>query len=185
MMGYPILIAGVALWWAAHLFKRAAPVRRVAMGDKARGIVALLLVGSIALMVWGYKLAEPGFVWAPPPFMMHINNLLVLIAIWMMSPAGQKGRILNGVRHPMLIGFALWAFAHLLTNGDMVDIVLFGGLLIWVPVEIAVINRAEPDWTPPAPGSLGKDAMFFVASIVLLAVIGWIHGLLGPSPFPM
>jgi hypothetical protein len=135
-------------------------------------------------MVLGYKWADPGFVWAPPAFMVHINNLLVLIAIWMMSPAGKKGRILNGVRHPMLIGFALWALAHLLVNGDWTSIVLFGGLLLWVPVQMAAINRADPGWTPETPGSLAKDAMFFVASVVLLAVIGYIHAWLSPWPFP-
>ena len=183
-MGFGLLILGVALWWAAHLFKRVMPAQRAAMGNAGRGVVALALVASIVLMVIGYRATDFIYVWAPPSFMVHINNLLVLIAIWMMSPAGQKGLLLNKVRHPMLAGFKAWALAHLLVNGDLASIVLFGGLLAWAVVEVIVINKSEPDWTPGKPGTLAKDAMFFVASIVLLAVIGYVHGLLGPSPFP-
>jgi uncharacterized membrane protein len=135
-------------------------------------------------MVLGYRATEFIYVWAPPTFMVHINNLLVLIAIYMMSPAPKKGALLSGMRHPMLTGFALWALAHLLVNGDLASIVLFGGLLLYVPVQIMLINKAEPNWTPGPKGSIAKDGMFFVGSIILLGVIGYIHGLIGPSPFP-
>ena len=182
-MGFVLLILGVALWWAAHLFKRVLPAQRAAMGDGGKGAVALALVAAILLMILGYRMTEFIYVWAPPSFMTHMNNLLVLIAIYMMSPAPKKGRLLHRLRHPMLGGFKLWAFAHLLVNGDLASIILFGGLLAWAVVEVIVINKSEPDWTPGEPGTYGMDAMFFVASIVLLGVIGYIHGLVGPSPF--
>ncbi len=183
-MGWIILILGVALWWLPHLFKRIAPGRRAQMGDKGKGVIAVAILASIVVMVIGYRMTPFVHVWAPPAFTIHINNLLVLIAIYMMSPAPKKGRVLAGMRHPMLTGFSLWAVAHLLVNGDLASIILFGGLLVWALVEIVTINRAEPHWVAPTPGTFGKDAMFFVASIVLLAVIGWIHGWLGPWPFP-
>ncbi|MGR3617639.1 MAG: NnrU family protein [Paracoccaceae bacterium] len=184
-MGFLILTVGVALWWAAHLFKRVAPARRAAMGDKGRGLVALAILASVVLMIIGYRMAPFVPVWTPPTYMVHINNLLVLIGIWAMSPAGTKGKILSGIRHPMLMGFRLWALAHLLVNGDAASLVLFGGLLAWGVAEIKVINAADPDWKPRTDGSIAKDGMFFVASIVLLGVIGYVHGLIGPSPFPM
>ncbi|MFC3613045.1 NnrU family protein [Lutimaribacter marinistellae] len=183
-MGWIILILGLALWWLPHLFKRIAPAQRARMGDAGKGAVAVAIVGGIVLMVIGYRMTPFVHVWAPPVFMVHINNLLVLIAIYLMSPAPKRGRLLSGMRHPMLGGFKLWAFAHLLVNGDLASIMLFGGLLTWAVVEVITINRAEPDWTPRTPGSYGKDAMFFAGSVVLLAVIGWIHGWLGPWPFP-
>ncbi|AKO97899.1 putative membrane protein [Marinovum algicola DG 898] len=179
-----LLVLGLALWALAHFFKRLLPARRAAMGDKGKGAVALALVVSVVLMVLGYRAAPFVDVWYPPEWARHLNNLMVLIALFMMSPAPKKGRLLSGMRHPMLMGFGLWALAHLLVNGDVASIVLFGGLLIWATAEILVINRAEPRWVAPAPGSYGKDAMFFLASIVLLGVIGYIHGLIGPSPFP-
>jgi uncharacterized membrane protein len=182
-MGFVLLILGVALWWAAHLFKRVMPAQRAAMSNGGKGAVALALVAAILLMIFGYRMTDFIYVWAPPTFLIHVNNLLVLVAFFLMSPAGQKGRLLNKLRHPMLGGFKLWAFAHLLVNGDLASIILFGGLLAWAVVEVIVINKSEPEWTPGKPGTYGKDAMFFVASIILLGIVGYIHGLVGPSPF--
>jgi len=179
-----LLVLGVLLWAGAHFFKRAMPGVREPMGDKGKGIVALLLVLSIVLMTLGYRSAEvTDTLWSTPSFAKHINNLVVLIAIFMMSPAPRKGKLLNGVRHPMLIGFALWAGAHLWVNPDMPSVVLFGGLLVWSLLEIVIINRAEGPWEPTERGSIAKDGMFLVASIILVGVIGFIHGLVGPSPF--
>lgn len=183
-MSWLILILGVALWWGAHLFKRIAPEKRAMMPDnRAAGMVTLGLVAAIILMVLGFRAAPFVEIWSPPSFLRHVNNLLVLIAIYMMSPAPKKGKLLNGMRHPMLAGFSLWAFAHLLTNGDLAAILLFGGLLAWSLVTPGIINRSEPDWTPPEPGNIGKDAMFLGASVVLLLVIGFIHGWLGYPVF--
>ncbi|SFC95546.1 NnrU family protein [Tropicimonas isoalkanivorans] len=183
-MGWILLILGVALWWGAHELKRFAPERRASLGaEKGKGVIAIALVVAIVLMVIGFRGTPVLQVWYPPAFFTHINNLLVLIAIFMMSPAPKKGRLLNRMRHPMLAGFSLWAVAHLLVNGDLASIVLFGGLLSWSLTAPVLINRAEPEWTAPAPGTYGKDAMFLAASAVLLIVIGLIHSWLGYYPF--
>lgn len=184
-MSWLLLIFGVAIWWGAHLFKRAAPDLRARLGEPAKGVVSVALVSAIVLMVFGYRGTEFIPVWYPPTFMVHINNLLMLIAIFLLSPAPKRGKLLYGMRHPMLIGFKTWATAHLLVNGDLASIVMFGGLLAWALVEVIVINRSEPGWQKPTEqGTIGKDAMFFAGSIVLLAVIGYIHNWLGAWPFP-
>ncbi|OIQ45093.1 MAG: hypothetical protein BM558_05365 [Roseobacter sp. MedPE-SW] len=178
-----LLVLGILLWWGAHLFKRLAPGMRASMGDKGKGLVAIAIVASVVLMVLGYRSAESFELGLYPPFLRHINNLLVLLALYFTSPGPSKGAIFYKMRHPMLFGFSLWAIAHLLVNWDPASFVLFGGLLIWALVEMVVINRAEPDWTPNPKGSIAKDGMFLVASVVLLAVIGYVHGMIGPSPF--
>ncbi len=183
-MSWIILIVGVALWWLAHLFKRMAPARRAAMGDAGKGVVAGALVLSIVLMTLGYRGTGFVHVWAPPEFMMHVNNLLILVAIFMMTPAPKRGNLIAGMRHPMLTGFGLWAAAHLLVNGDLASILLFGGLLVWAIVTPRVINAAEPAWTAPTGGSYSRDAMFGAASVIALVVIGYIHSWLGVWPFP-
>ncbi|MDV7145200.1 NnrU family protein [Tropicimonas sp. TH_r6] len=183
-MSWLVLFLGVALWWGAHLFKRVAPDRRGLMPDsQAKGMVTFALVLSIVLMVVGFRAATVVEIWNPPSFLRHLNNLIVLIAIYLMSPAPKKGKLVSGLRHPMLLGFSLWAIAHLLVNGDLAAMLLFGGLLGWSLITPGIINRAEPDWTAPEPGPIAKDAMFLGASVVLLLVIGFIHGWLGYPVF--
>lgn len=178
-----LLILGVILWAAAHFFKRAAPAQRAAMGDKAKGGVAILLVVSVLLMIFGYRMADGAFFWGRHPATVGINNLLMIFALYFVSPGPKKGAIFYKMRHPMLTGFLLWSVAHLLVNGDVPSFVLFGGLGLWAIAEMVVINRSEPNWTPPAKGSIAKDGMFFAISIVLLGVIGMIHTWLGYPTF--
>ncbi len=175
-----LLLAGLALWWGAHLFKRLAPAARANIG---RGPIAIAILMSVVLMVIGYRGWESFDLVIVPFWLRHLNNLMVLIAIYMMSPAAKRGVLLNGVRHPMLIGFKLWALAHLVVNPDPASVVLFGGLLVWAVVEMIVINRAEPGWTRRDRGKPAMDAMFFVVSIILMGVIGMIHMHIGPMPF--
>ncbi|WP_425099825.1 NnrU family protein [Tropicibacter sp. S64] len=178
-----LLTLGVALWWAAHLFKRVAPEARANMGDKGKGLVALALAVSILMMIFGYRMADGAFFWGRHPATVGINNLLMIAAIFFTSPGPRKGALFYRMRHPMLTGFLLWAIAHLLVNGDTPSFILFGGLGLWAIVEMIVINRAVPAWTPPAKGSIAKDAIFLVASLVLLGVIGMIHTWLGYPTF--
>ena len=179
-----VLILGLTLWVAAHAFKRILPQRRIAMGDRAKGLVAAGVLGSVVLMVFGYRAAPYIDLWYPPSFMVHLNNLLMVFALYLTSPAPKRGKLVAGMRHPMQTGFALWAIAHLLVNGDLASVILFGTLLAWSAVTAQVINRAEPDWQPRSGGSHAIDGVCFVASIVLLGVVGYVHGLLGPWPFP-
>lgn len=178
-----LLLCGVFLWWAAHLFKRVAPDMRANMGDRGKGLVALAIAASVIMMIFGYKMADGAFFWGRSPALVGINNLLMIIALYLTSPGPSKGALLYKMRHPMLTGFALWAFAHLLVNGDVPSFVLFGGLGLWALVEMVVINRAEPNWTAPAKGAIKKDIIFLGASVVLLAVIGYVHTWLGYPTF--
>lgn len=176
-----ILILGVALWWVAHLLKRLAPPLRERLG---RGAVAGALLLSVVLMVLGYRLADGPYWWGASAPLKGINNLLVLAAFYLFAASGMKTRITRHIRHPQLTGFALWAFAHLLPNGDLPSFVLFGGLFIWALVQIVVINRDEPDWIPPAgPFPPRKEIMAVVGAIVVMLVVGLIHSWLGYNPF--
>ncbi len=178
-----LLILGVLLWAGAHFFKRLMPEKRAAMGDKGKGAVAIAIVVSIVLMVLGYRMADGAVFWGRSSATVGINNLILIFALYFTSPGPSKGAIFYKMRHPMLTGFALWAIAHLLVNGDVESFVLFGGLLVWALAEMAIINKSEPGWTPPAKGAIAKDGMFFAISVLLLAIIGYIHGLLGPVAF--
>jgi len=177
-----ILILGVALWWAAHLLKRLTPALRDRLGGRA-GVAAAVLV-SVVLMVVGYRMTDGPYWWGATAPLKGINNLLVLAGFYFFAADGMKTRLTRHVRHPQLTGFALWAFAHLLPNGDLPSFVLFGGLTLWALVEMAVINRARPDWTPPpGPFPPRKEAMAAAGAVLAMLVVGLIHAWLGYNPF--
>ncbi|ABV94606.1 putative NnrU protein [Dinoroseobacter shibae DFL 12 = DSM 16493] len=186
-MYFLVLIAGLALWAGAHYFKRLMPAQRAAMGDKGKAVVAVAIVASIVLMVIGYRGAEFVFLWSPPAFMTHVNNTLMLFALWVYGSSAAKGAKAwpaNKIRHPQLTGVKIWALAHLLVNGDLASIVLFGGLLAWAVGEVILINKAEPDWTPPETAGMKTKIRLAVITVVLYLVIGGIHAWLGVWPFP-
>jgi len=182
-----ILILGLALWWAAHVFKRVLPAQRAALearlGAKARTLFAAAIFLSVLLMVIGYRGADGAVYWGKTAAMTGINNLLMLVAFYLYAASGMKTRVLGLTRHPQLIGFSLWAVAHLLVNGDMPSFVLFGGLLLWALVEMALINAQSPVYTPPPPAPARKEIMAVVGALVVFTIVAGIHALLGYNPF--
>ncbi len=178
-----LLIAGVALWVAAHFFKRLLPRVRAPMGNAGKGLVALASVAAIVLMVIGYRSADTIPVFTPMPGMGHANNLLMLVALFMFGAGSSRGWVAAKVRHPMLWGMVIWAGAHLLVNGDVASLILFGGLGLWALVQMVLINRGEGAWDRPEPGPFSKDIKNFVIALVLYALITGVHIWLGYSPF--
>jgi uncharacterized membrane protein len=177
------IVLGLALWWAAHLFKRLAPARRAAMGDAGKGLVTVGVLAGLVLMIVGYRRVEPVDLWYPPAFLTHVNNLLMLIAVYLYAASGMKTRITAVIRHPQLTAVKTWAVAHLLVNGDLASVILFGGILAWAVVEVILINRAEPRPAPPAPAPVGKEVGAVVGAVVVLGAIGWVHNWLGVWPY--
>ncbi|MGR3495689.1 NnrU family protein [Citreimonas sp.] len=182
-MSYVLLILGLALWVLAHLFKRIAPERRARMGDGGKGLVAAGVLGGVVLMVIGYR--GTGFVnlWYPPAFLVHVNNLLMLLAIFVFGMSATTGRLRGVMRHPQLTAVKIWAVAHLLVNGDLASVILFGGLLLWAVAEVILINRSE-DWVRPERGEPKGDVKLVIITLVVFAVVTGIHAWLGVWPFP-
>lgn len=178
-----LLIAGVLLWTLAHYFKRLAPAARAKLGEPGKGLVTVLLLASLAMMIFGYRWAPFIEVWQPPSFMVHINNLLMVIAVFVFGMSATTGRLRGKMRHPMLLSVKIWALAHLLVNGDLASILLFGGMLLWAGGSVALINCAGP-WDRPAPGEAKKDILLVVITIVAFAVMTGAHAYFGVWPFP-
>jgi len=182
-MGIAILILGLALWCGGHFFKRIAPDARAGMGAKARGPIALVLLAGIILMVVGYRMSDGAVFWGRHPATVGINNLLMLLSVYLFAVSGMKTALARKMRHPMLAAVKVWALAHLLVNGDAASFILFGGLLAWAVAEMIVINRAEPTWTPPPAKPARKEIIAIVATLVVYAVIVAIHYALGYPTF--
>ncbi len=116
------------MWVGAHLFKRVLPKPREALGKWGRPLVAVVIVVSIVLMIIGYREAEDVPLYALSIWAWYLNNLLMLVALFMMDIGRVNGVVRTKVRHPMLIGVVIWSVAHLLVNGELSALVLFGGI---------------------------------------------------------
>ena len=179
-MGFLVLIAGLALWTLAHLFKRLAPERRAAMGAKGRLPLTIAILGSIVLMVVGYRMADGAFVWGRHPATVGLNNLLTLFAVYLFAASGMKTAITARIRHPQLTAVKFWAVAHLLVNGDSASFILFGGLLLWAVLEVVIINQQDGKLplTKPQP-SLAREFTAIAITLLLYGVTAYVHGWLG------
>lgn len=187
-MGY--LGLGILTWTCVHWLKRLAPDFRhrmsERMGEASKGLIAVLLVMSIILMVFGYKRMEFIPVWEPAGFLKGINNLLMVLAFYVYGASARKSdKVWLGtkLRHPQLVGFIIWAVAHLLVNGDLASIILFGGLLVWAIGSIVLINRAEGAWIVPEQAPARSEGILVGITLVLFAIVSAIHIWLGVSPF--
>jgi uncharacterized membrane protein len=153
------------------------------MGNAGKGLVTVGVLAGVVLMVMGYRGVEHIDLWYPPAFLTHVNNLLMLFAFYLYAASGMKTRITRVIRHPQLTAVKTWAVAHLLVNGDLASVVLFGGILAWAVVEVILINKAEPRPVPPAPAPVGKEIGAVVGAVVVMGVVMMIHNWLGVPPW--
>ncbi|MCA0042650.1 NnrU family protein [Celeribacter litoreus] len=181
-----LLILGLLIWSGSHLFKRLLPEPRAALGDKkSPALVATGNLIGVVLMVVGYRMSETYDLYALPPFLRHLNNLLMLGAVILFGLGNSKSRLRGKMRHPMLTGVIVWGVAHLLVNSDAASLVLFGGMIVWAFAEMILINRAAPAPERYADGTVKGDLKLVLISVVVFAVIAGIHTWLGYSPFPI
>ncbi len=172
-----------------HSFPIFAPAQRAALHDRLgenpyKGVYSLLVLASLVLMVIGYRGADYVPVYAPPTWGLHLNNLLMVIAVALFGASHSKGNAKRFVRHPQLSAVTVWGVAHLLANGDLASVILFGGLAVWAVVAMIGTNRRDGPWVKPAPAPLKKDLILVAITIVLFVVIVVLHGWLGPWPLP-
>ncbi len=183
-----LLIAGVVLWSIVHLFPSLMPAGRAALVGRVgegpyKGIFSLALVGSIVLIVIGWRSTVPNNLYMPPLLGSPIVSALMLISFILFAAASAPGNIKRFLRHPMLTGVIVWGGAHLLANGDNRSVVLFAGMSLWAVISIVTINRREGTWDEkPAAVSIAKDIMTIVASVALLLLVAWGHSWLFGVP---
>jgi uncharacterized membrane protein len=175
-----LLALGVLSFAGLHLIKSLAPGLRsglqAKLGENAyKGIFSLLVIGSVVLMVFGWRAAVPQFVYSPAPALHSLALVVMLLAFWLLVTASRPSRLKRIVRHPQLTGLILWAGAHLLLNGDSRALLLFGGLGVWALVEIFAINHRDGAWQKPEAPGLGADIVNLVITGVVVAVVIYIH----------
>lgn len=186
-----ILILGLVLFLGTHAFTmlrgpRAGLIGRFGENGYKLGYTALSILG-LGLTVYGYQLYRANGmipIWDPPVWTRHLAVLLTLFAFISLAAAGKKpSHIQAAVKHPMLLGVKIWATAHLIANGDLGSILLFGGFLAWaVSARISLKRRRdEPVAKRPksAPAGWRRDVTAVLGGLVVWFVFGkYLHPLL-------
>jgi uncharacterized membrane protein len=183
-MGLAILVLGLVVFIGAHAFvtrrdARAAAIARLGEGAY-KGLFSLVSLIGIVLIVWGfgrYRAAGYIDVWSPPVWTRHLAAVLVWPAIVMIVAAYIPGNIKRTLKHPMLVGVKLWALAHLIANGDLGSIILFGGILAWAVYDRISLKRRTDPGGPPIPiGGVRNDVVaVIVGTLLYLALAFWFH----------
>ncbi len=169
------MIAGLVLFFAAHTLTTERKMRaRVVAGIGGEHVYkivySLVSLAGLALIVWGfahYRATEWMQIWSPPKALKHLNIALMLPAVILVVAAYVRGRIYATVKHPMLAGVKLWAFGHLLANGDLGGIILFGSFLAWGVYDRISLKRRSDPGAPPIPvGGVTNDVIAVVVGVV-------------------
>ena len=188
------LVAGLVLFLVTHSVRiyaedwRAATIRRMGEGPW-KAVYSLVSIATFVLLVWGYGQARlaPVDLWMPPPWTRHATALLTLPAFILFAAAYVRGtRIKAAVGHPMVLGVKTWALAHLLSNGRLADVLLFGGFLVWAILiyRAARARDRKGGVTYPVLGA-SKDVIAVVVGIVAWGVFAaFLHQpLIGVRPY--
>jgi uncharacterized membrane protein len=178
-MGLGVLILGLIVFLGAHTFvsfrdARAAAIARLGLGYRALfGLVSLV---GLVLIVYGYgQYRAHGWIqlWSPPIFTRHITIGLMLFAVIFFTAAFVPSHIEAMLKHPMLAAIKTWALAHLLSNGDLGSILLFGSFLAWgVYARIAAKRRGDLGAFAP-PAGWTNDVIAVVIGIVIYLALGF------------
>lgn len=189
-----LFIVGLVIFLGSHSIRifaddwRSAQVAK--LGPHAwKGLYSVVSLAAFIMLVWGYGIAraQPVVLYAPPVWARHLAAPLVLLAFILVVAAYVPGtRIKARVGHPMVAGVKTWAVAHLLANGTLADVILFGSFLVWAILDyIASRRRDRAAGTVYPVGPVSRDITAIVIGIVAWAVFAfWLHGLLfGVRPF--
>jgi uncharacterized membrane protein len=173
------LILGLIVFLGIHSVRIVAPRWRdrqlAAMGEgRWKGIYSLVSAAGLVLLVWGYGEAweVAPVLYEPPVWMKHIAAPLMFVAfVSLMTFVFPAGRLKPAFKHPFLLAVQIWAFAHLLANGDLASVILFGAFLAWALADrLAVAYRGEP---APQPGPVKWDILAVGSGAVLFVLFMW------------
>lgn len=191
-----IMIIGLLLFFAIHALPMQREVRnglaeRFGEGTYKLAFSVLSLVG-LALIIVGYGkmqmlAGKNPQIWVPPTWTSHIALLLMVFSMVLLVAAYVPSNIKRIVGHPMLAAVKIWALAHLLSNGDLASILLFGSFLAYAVVDrISVKRRAPAHGTADAGGGISGDVIVVVGGIALYAaIVFYLHeSLIGVAPLP-
>ena len=175
------LILGMVVFYAAHalpLIGIDAPVKAKIGAGPFKGLFALVSLVGLGLMIWGFLMARSGpdaarIVFNPAPWSPYVTMVFVFFAFLCWGIYAHKGRLKLWLRHPFSIGVALWAAGHLFSNGNLSEVLFFGGFLALGLADVLVgfARGSKPAFTPKPL----HDLIAPVSGIVMYAAFFWLH----------
>lgn len=185
-----LLLTGLVMFLGVHSISIVAPGMRdrwvAALGPGAwRGIYSLISVAGFVMLIYGYGQARltPVVLYLPPPWMRHVALILMLPVFPLLFATYFPGRISAALKHPMLVAVKVWALAHLLANGMLADVVLFGGFLAWAVADRVSFKRRVQRPIQKAPASRWNDMIAVSGGLGVYALtLFWLHAWLTGMP---
>ena len=180
-MGLLVMILGLVLFFGVHTLTtqremRAQVIAASGEGGYKIGYTLVSLLGFV-LIVWGfahYRAAGMWEIWTPPTALKHLTVALMLPAVILVVASYIRGRIYTRLKHPMLTGIKLWAAAHLLANGDLGSIILFGSFLGWAVFDRISLKHRADSGAPPIPvGGPSNDLIAVAVGLVAYLALGF------------
>ena len=181
-----LLVAGLVLFFALHSIPSGVPLRVALiarLGPGAyRGLFSLVSLAGLVLMAWGFARAPFEPLYAVPGWGRQVSMFAVPAALVLLAAAKMPTHMRAVLRHPMLLGVLLWATAHLLSNGDLRSVVLFGSFAGYAVFDlVSVVARGKQPSTDKAP-RLAMDGAAVVAGLVAAGLLTVFHGTLFGVP---
>jgi len=178
-----LLIAGLAIFLGVHTLTTLRPTRAVLIGRLGeggyKGLYSLLAAVGLGLIIWGfghYRATDDVQLWSPPLALKHAARLLMWLAfVALAATYAPPGRIKAILRHPMLVAVKTWALAHLLANGDLGALILFGAFLAWAVYDRIAVKRRGDRGAPPVTGFTSGDAIAIIVGSVAYVAMYWVH----------
>jgi len=178
-----VLLTGLVIFLGVHSVSIVAPAWRESMvsrlgAERWKGLYSVASIAGFVILVWGYGLArqEPVILYQPPAWLWHVTAILMLPVFPLLLATYFPGRIKAAVKHPMLAATMAWALAHLLANGALADVLLFGGFLAWAVLDrISAGKRAERAATGAPPAKF-NDIIAVVGGLAIYWLfVSWAH----------
>ena len=187
-----LLITGIIVFLGVHLLPTLHDVRQTLIGrlgeNGYKALFSLLSIIGFVLIVWGFAGAPVIQVWAPPNWTRYLAMVLMLPVFVLLIAAYVPGQIKAKVKHPFVDAISTWALAHLIANGDLASIILFGSFLAYAVFDRIALKRRPATGlvTVPETGSARNDMISVAGGLLLyVAFLLWLHPLLiGTSPLP-
>ncbi|WP_370337904.1 NnrU family protein [Parvularcula marina] len=176
-----IFLAGLALFIGIHLFTGLARGPRAAIIGKIgampyKGLFSLITLAGLILLIYGWKQVVPGEpYYVLPDWVRYITYFCVWIALILTVAANlPAGKIAAMAKHPMVLGMKLWAFGHLLANGDLRSVILFGAVLAWGVIDRIALKK-RGDMGRPFKTGFGDVLAITIGTAGFAVILLWAH----------